>query len=66
MVTDLKQNVVWADGPYRYELGEMISGELREFSGLELLVTDHGMAVNHVAHGHESHIAGIETRGNRG
>ena len=35
-ITDLKQNVVWADGTYQYELGEMISGQLKEYSGLEL------------------------------
>jgi len=35
-ITDLKQNVVWADGMYQYELGEMISGQLKESSGLEL------------------------------
>jgi len=35
-INDLKQNVIWADGTYRYELGEIISGQLAKSSGLEL------------------------------
>jgi hypothetical protein len=35
-ITDKRQNVIWSDGTYHYAIGEMISGKLQEYSGLEL------------------------------
>ncbi len=35
-IKDLEQNIVWADGTYQYELSEMINGQLKVFSSLEL------------------------------